>query len=98
MSKTPITDLFRNEWPESNRHNLPCSFESAAFQHMEELEIQHWKLTQERDQWKACAMTLSDAATMAVGYIAAQCNGGSKSATFIRLNTSIEAFENLNTP
>ncbi len=35
---TPITDAFKKEWPDHRRHNWPCSFESAAFAEIENIE------------------------------------------------------------
>ena len=35
---TPRTDEFKSKWPDSRRHNWPCSFESECFYEMEKLE------------------------------------------------------------
>lgn len=35
---TPLTDAFKKEWPDHRRHNWPCSFESAAFAEIENIE------------------------------------------------------------
>jgi len=35
---TPRTDRFKQDWPDSKRHNWPCTFESEAFEKLEELE------------------------------------------------------------
>lgn len=50
MRETPITGAFRNEWPEGRRHNYPCSFESAAFSMLEDMEYENQRLREVAQQ------------------------------------------------
>ncbi len=57
MSDTPKTDAFKKEWPDHRRHNWPCSFESAAFAEIGNLERQLAERTERIEHLKECAKT-----------------------------------------